>query len=864
MIYQCCDSSRRAVLANQTVYNGIDYLEVSDCQTTLYLHFLHDLAPNQLTAENIVICGGERITGIQVVGVVNGATLSPPLVEMECASSSPPNGSNILVVTVSQPGDFSTYTLKLVANAAGPGSESTTPPALFDPIFSTVQFSFKVGCPQWFDCQTPTECPPQTSPVPKFSYLAKDFASFRSLMLDRMSTILPAWQERNPADLGIVLVELLAFVGDYLSYQQDAVATEAYLGTARLRTSVRRHVKLVDYALLDGCNPRTWIHFDVSADFVLNWRTWSNGPQQLLTQGSYPGPFLEIGSDTYNLAINENPQVFELMEDVSLHTLHNQMQLYTWGDEQCCLPAGATHAWLLGAYPDLAVGMVVIFVEAKGPDTGAPADADPTHRWPVRLSKVDVTADPIGNLFLTPPTADPLPITRIEWLPADALPFAVCVSSHVPSATPPDVSDVTVVLGNNALADCGRTILNEQLPAVPAVNPALVLTTSGGCDRCSSTVQCSPAVVTQPTIRYNPQLAKGPLTFADPYTTVDGTGALIPANSALNARDLSALMPAISLTDQNSADTWVVELDLLHSAGDAKNFVAETEDDGTTSLRFGDGTFGVQVVSGDVFYARYRVGGGTVGNVGNDVLSIIASDDPLAQGNITAVRNPLPATGGLDPQSLDSVRAAAPYAFKTQERAVTAADYGTMAKVVDPAIQQARGTFRWTGSWNTVFIAVEPQGTETISAATKQQIVSGMELYRMAGHDVAVDAPIYVSLEIAICFCLTPGYLAPDVQEAILLALSAGTNPDGSVGLFSQQNFTFGQTVYLSPIIAAVQQIAGVSSVTASTFQRQGQPATSGLTTGSIPMQSLEIARLANDPNYPEHGVLTVTVCGAC
>jgi hypothetical protein len=83
------------------------------------------------------------------------------------------------------------------------------------------------------------------------------------------------------------------------------------------------------------------------------------------------------------------------------------------------------------------------------------------------------------------------------------------------------------------------------------------------------------------------------------------------------------------------------------------------------------------------------------------------------------------------------------------------------------------------------------------------------------------------------------------------------------VGLFSQQNFTFGQTVYLSPIIAAVQRIAGVSSVTVGTFQRQGQPATSGLSSGSIPMQSLEIARLANDPNYPEHGVLTVTVCPA-
>src|SRR3712207_7620689 len=49
------------------------------------------------------------------------------------------------------------------------------------------------------------------------------------------------------------LVELLAYTGDYLSYYQDAVATEAYLETARRRISVRRHVRLIDYPMHEGC-----------------------------------------------------------------------------------------------------------------------------------------------------------------------------------------------------------------------------------------------------------------------------------------------------------------------------------------------------------------------------------------------------------------------------------------------------------------------------------------------------------------------------------------------------------------------------------------------------------------------------------
>ena len=57
----------------------------------------------------------------------------------------------------------------------------------------------------------------------------------------------------------MTLVELLAYSADQLSYYQDAVATEAYLGTARRRASVRRHARLVDYAMHDGANARAWV-----------------------------------------------------------------------------------------------------------------------------------------------------------------------------------------------------------------------------------------------------------------------------------------------------------------------------------------------------------------------------------------------------------------------------------------------------------------------------------------------------------------------------------------------------------------------------------------------------------------------------
>ena len=78
-------------------------------------------------------------------------------------------------------------------------------------------------------------------------------------MLDRLNQLVPSWGGTSEADIGVALAELIAYVGDQLSYQQDAVATEAYLETARSRISLRRHARLVDYHVHDGCNARAWM-----------------------------------------------------------------------------------------------------------------------------------------------------------------------------------------------------------------------------------------------------------------------------------------------------------------------------------------------------------------------------------------------------------------------------------------------------------------------------------------------------------------------------------------------------------------------------------------------------------------------------
>jgi hypothetical protein len=208
MIYTCCDELRRAALANPAQnpsgLNGIDFLEVLDHdapskvmrQRLLKIHFVNNLSGGPLATTNVRIEGGERITNLIVKNVTPGAGAE----------------ANVLTVEVNQPGDFSIYTLRFVQDAQHP-----QPPPGYDPILSAVDFSFKVECPSYFDCQPECVCPPPPRVEPEINYLAKDYASFRRQMLDRMAVLAPQWKERNAADLSVALVEVLAFVGDYLS-----------------------------------------------------------------------------------------------------------------------------------------------------------------------------------------------------------------------------------------------------------------------------------------------------------------------------------------------------------------------------------------------------------------------------------------------------------------------------------------------------------------------------------------------------------------------------------------------------------------------------------------------------------------------
>ena len=913
MKYYCCDQRRREVVKLNGTLNGLEYLEVYDSglpgdptrQLTLFVKFLRPVPA--LSKDNLRIEGGERIKSVDIewIAIANALPGGEPLSLVD--GLTPLN--EFQVIRTKFYGDFSLYTLRLVS---GPGSD--TPPAGFDPRLSEIQFSFKVQCESDFDCASATPCPTPPAENPRLDYLAKDYASFRRLMLDRMSVLMPEWRGRNAADVGVTVVEMLAYVGDQLSYQQDAVATEAYLGSARKRTSLRRHARLVDYQVHEGCNARVWIRLFVNDDGVIIPRG-----TPLLTRAPNTPDRIAPAADQLRDALASGALVFETVEDTRLYQDHERISFYTWGERECCLPKGATRATLSGHYPNLKAGDVLVFAEEFGARTGFAEDADRAHRWAVRLSDARLDQDPCGGLFLPAPNNNPLDVTEIRWAEQDALPFPLCLST----ITDKDhgatyLGEVSAAYGNIVLADHGRTLANEDLGEVPASRLTLATT--------SDVLSCTRPPLQAVAPRFRPRLAERPLTHALPLTAAplfaftataaivtalqtrsltpalhdalqaqgvvlqagpvvvqggdgtwsvsDGVGAyrlqldsgqiqvspLADAAALITAAEPQRARPAISLASdyQGTPNTWLPRPDLLASDGEATEFVVESEHDGSALLRFGDDYHGKRPDVTTTFTASYRVGNGTAGNIGLESIAHIVSND----ARLLRASNPLPAQGGSDPENAEDIKRDAPEAFRIQERAVTPEDYADVTER-HPSVQRAAATFRWTGSWYTVFLTVDRKGGGEVDAVYEQTIRDHVERYRMAGYDLEVNGPSYVPLRLEMTACVKADYFRADVRAELMRVFSRGWLADGTPALFHPDNFTFGQPVYLSALYEAAQAIQGVASVVINTFQRlRVPPDPKPLDDGVLTIGRLEIARLDNDPNFPERGVLKLSVGG--
>jgi hypothetical protein len=822
---------RRAALLASTSFNGIDFVEIANAaQTSLVVHFLNGVPVGSLSAQP-TITGGETIPAV-------------PVLRVSAGDWGYDEGHLVLRLRVAAPGDFSTYTL-------------TIHHPVLDPFFDHAPFSFKALCPSDLDCETlPPVCPPVTAEVPPIDYLAKDFLSFRQALLDFSALRYPQWQERSEADFGIMFLEALSAAADDLSYTQDRIAAEAALTSATQRRSVVRHARLVDYEPGPNVSATVMLQFDVAAgitEIKHGIAVSAQGPD------GAPIPF-EIGTGLAGQLVD--PLTGTPREpSFWVNALWNSRRIlpYWFDDSERCLKAGATQMYVLGHGYEFQPGQQLLIETATETTADQPlrqivqllAVGDAGGSWATeecdevftRAVDLAATRPPFLTCPVSPPaTMAPTAVTRIVWRAEDKL------------LADRDLTRTTVV-GNIVPATQGKTISSEPF-----------IVTTGTLTTPSTIVRGGPRSTL-------PDGTPGPVSILQLYTLANPPLAWLP-RAASDGSVLS--VPEILLVQHPGSGLPIVwswfrdildadEFDTAYTVDAARFRQIQRNSDQTTqyeydgdaadTIRFGCNGFGATPDDGSYFTATYRAGLGAAGNVASGAITRL---DPSASSGVIAVTNPLPASGGKDPEPLDAVRRFAPQVFRARQfRAVIPADYAAAAQTL-PWVQRAGTVFRWTGSWLTVFTTPDPRGSGQITVGQRTGLIDLLNRYRMAGYESYVPDPKFVSLDLAIDLCAEAGAFRGDVLGAVRAALSA--TPPG--GFFRADNFTFGQPLQRSALEAAIQHAPGVAGVLCIKVRVRGRTAGFTEMPDVVTVATDQIIRCDNDPSAPERGSINVNVMG--
>ena len=284
------------------------------------------------------------------------------------------------------------------------------------------------------------------------------------------------------------------------------------------------------------------------------------------------------------------------------------------------------------------------------------------------------------------------------------------------------------------------------------------------------------------------------------------------------------------------------ETPTLYGKGpDDQVYITRLEEDGTLLLKFGDGNTGARLPTGrNNIVSRYRQGLGLAGRVKENALTTLL-ERPTGAKSVT---NPLPASGGADPESLEAARISAPTTVKTFNRAVSLRDFEDLVKN-NGEVTKASATWVWDGLSRAVHLTVAGQKAGLFESPDLARIHASLTTQRDPNNRLLIDnfkrVQITITASLSIADTHIAQEVAKDAHEVLLKHLSF-------------EALEFGETIYLSDIYRVLQDVDGVTSLDINLFHFKDQSsdylAERGANTASV-QQYLRIFPARPMPNEP-------------
>jgi len=780
----------------------------------------NDITNNVLQLNDIfVITGGGRNNKVQVKKIISKPT------------------SQSLRLRIEPIGDYATYTLSVTYNNT------------IDPVFANIEFKFRPGCfnmncaPEW-----------DFSPAPEFEpvidYMAKDFESFKHVLINAMTKRVPDWSPTSEADLDQVFIDLIAADADELSDYQDRVMNEAFLNSARKRVSLARHARLMDYHIHPGNQASSWLAVKVGVDVEL--KPWYE-PQGF-------GVWSGSSTSVEQAVIDPQAIIFANSVKQPCFKLLNELKPYTWDSLVTALDVGTTQADLaLPAGLDANIendanqlrdlfredDISHILLEQKlNPETATVNGRDIGARQVVQLLSKKKAAETLfdpkaGEWFV-----------RIHWREQDKLTRKYCFSTLCTDLG--NIEEVSLFYGNLIYVTHGRP--HQTTFSAPGTGLATMKTD---------------------------QLLHEDSAYFDPTQSIiddDGPawGTLCHLTNAplayLDTPPGGEQWTQSTLRINVDSEAWHEQSDLIESKQDDNHFIVETDEYDISRIRFGNNKNGHALSKDSIVECFYQVAQGEWGNVGADKLT---GFDISTHPQVDAIWNPLDITNGRSPEPAEQIIRRVPEAYRSRQlRAVTLEDYIKRTEELDTVDHAAAG-YVWTGSWRTVRVVVDPKDTSDVSDELRVQISRHLDTVRLIGDDIEIRPALYVPLDIELRLCADPDYWPEDIDTALQVEFSDSYTPDGRPGFFHPNQWTFGQPLYVSQIVGRALSVTGVERLLQIRIRRLNPNPGPSLITVTIKPEDLpfthdekveidkfEIIQVENDPSSLETGRIEFDIVG--
>jgi hypothetical protein len=302
----------------------------------------------------------------------------------------------------------------------------------------------------------------------------------------------------------------------------------------------------------------------------------------------------------------------------------------------------------------------------------------------------------------------------------------------------------------------------------------------------------------------------GAATGGGPVSELLGSGAAATPNQTFKLKQSpltytqapTSTGSACSLQVQVNGAAWTLVPTLYNQPPTAQVFTVANPSSGGAQVIFGDGVEGSTVPTGqNNIIANYRVGTGSAGNVGAGAITMLV-DRPVG---VSGVINPMPATGGQDPQTVAGIQANAPLSVITLGRAVSITDYQIFAATF-PGIAKATALWIPNGYYRGVFITVAASNGAALTPPnlTLANLQGALTAYGNPAIAVQIASFWETLFGFEADIAYDPAYNVDAVNSAVMALLNS---------TYGFANRSFGQGVSGDELAALIQGVAGVVAV---------------------------------------------------